>query len=186
MSTHAIIAQENLHGGYTGIYVHSSGYPEWTWPVLTEAYTDPVKIAELLRLGDLSHLGQQIGEKHPFDTAPRDAFYQARPEARDWCLAYGRDRGDCTTGSRQFKSLAGLGRTAHNYNAEYLYVYENGKWCAYGMSKAKPIWIAYDELDRRVAESKARFADVQQAPPVLVAAETRIEEPVENADVFYY
>ena len=82
MSTRCLVARENRDGSFDSIYVHF-GHPSRIGPLLTHHYTEDAKIAQLLALGGLSHLGEEIGQKQSFN--------QPNPK---WCLAYERDRGD--------------------------------------------------------------------------------------------
>jgi len=76
--------------GVESIYVHFDGYPEGVGQKLGEHWTTADKVRSLIALGDLSQLGEEIGEKHDFDT-----HYGSRTEAElRMCLAYGRDRGE--------------------------------------------------------------------------------------------
>jgi hypothetical protein len=105
------------------IYCHSDGYPDHQWPLLTEHYTDPAKVAELLKLGDMSILAEEIGEKHNFEAYPRE-----HPE---WCRVYGRDRGEDAkkVETSVFASLADLLECAsERFGAEYIYLFADGKW----------------------------------------------------------
>jgi hypothetical protein len=83
MSTHCGIGiYEN--GTYTLVYCHHDGYPQGAGAILLAHYGEP-EVRELLRLGDLSCLGERIspqpGEKHTFDDAQDDV-----------CVFYARDR----------------------------------------------------------------------------------------------
>lgn len=86
MSTRSSIGVKLPNGNIKAIYCHFDGYPSGVGQTLTEHYTTEEKINALMELGDLSILGPEIGEKQDFND------YQNRN--RDWCLAYGRDRGE--------------------------------------------------------------------------------------------
>lgn len=86
MSTRSSIGVKLPNGNIKAIYCHFDGYPSGVGQTLTEHYTTEEKINALMELGDLSILGPEIGEKQDFDD------YQNRN--RNWCLAYGRDRGE--------------------------------------------------------------------------------------------
>jgi len=83
MGTRSTIAKENADGTITSIYCHWDGYPEGVGQTLIDHYTDLTKIDQLLALGDLSILAEEIGEQHDFDNP-----------TEGWTLAYGRDRGE--------------------------------------------------------------------------------------------
>jgi len=92
MSTRSLIGRENADGSVRYVYCHFDGYPTGVGATLLAHYAEPAKLDQLLDLGDLSSLGEEIGEQHPFDrsslpTEQRDRF-------RNWTTAYARDRGD--------------------------------------------------------------------------------------------
>lgn len=120
MSTRSVIA-EKTEKGITGIYCHYDGYPEHQAPRLL-CYNTSKKVKALLELGDLSILGKRIGRKHNYDQ------HFALPEARDWCLAYSRDRGEILASPVRFSSEEELLKYAKEVWAEYLYLFENEQW----------------------------------------------------------
>jgi hypothetical protein len=123
MGTRSTIAIENADGTVTGIYCHWDGYLSHNGRILQESYTDEAKVRELIALGDISSLREEIGQRHPFDT------YHLKEEEKDprwenWTTAYMRDRGekDCAA------------RTLHNWRQyraengqEYDYLFAPGK-----------------------------------------------------------
>lgn len=127
MSTRALIAIEEDRERFTGVYLHSDGYPEHTGKMLLENYQTETLVRGLLALGDLSSLGAEVGEQQPFYGRPD------RVEGvRNWCLAYHRDRGDNWgdsmplhwTGRYTFEmSLL----TVHWY-FEWAYLFRDGAW----------------------------------------------------------
>ena len=88
MSTRALVGILLPNGNVKSIYVHNDGYPEspGVGSKLLEHWTDRKKVERLLKLGDLSVLGIDIGRKHDFD----------KP-IRGMTTAYGRDRGEPDT-----------------------------------------------------------------------------------------
>jgi hypothetical protein len=122
MSTASMIARETP-SGIEAIYTHGSGYPEHQLPLLTKHYATDEAIEALMKLGDLSVLGSEIGRKHDFDGHGKD------PETRNWCLSYWRDRGEEDTGriiySREDVFLA----AARREWADYVYLFRrDGRW----------------------------------------------------------
>lgn len=57
MSTRCRIGYRLPDERIKSIYCHHDGYPEGVGKLLKEYYNDPVKIEELLNLGDISSLG---------------------------------------------------------------------------------------------------------------------------------
>ena len=128
MSTRSIIAKENADGTFTGIYCHWDGYPEHNGSILINHYTDDQKINQLLKLGDLSILGSEIGEKHPFESPDKSKYV-------NWCKAYGRDRGEKHTKATRYKNFDAV------FNADcgqdYVYIKRQGNGIA-------GTWQCYD------------------------------------------
>jgi hypothetical protein len=121
MSTRSLIARKT-ENGFESIYCHFDGYPDHHAPILREAYWADERVSELLALGSLSILGRQIGVEHDFNT------HINNPDANDWCLAYGRDRKDRDTEKSVCVTEEELLRQAEECWAEYVYLFQNGKW----------------------------------------------------------
>lgn len=96
MSTRARIGIPTPEG-VESIYVHFDGYPEGVGEKLATHWVTSDKVRELIDLGDLSILGEDVGEKHPFHI---DHGTQATEAELRMCLAYGRDRGEQDVGSK--------------------------------------------------------------------------------------
>ena len=117
MSTNARIGMLNADGSVTSIYLHSDGYPSFVAPILTRHYKTTAKVKELLKLGDLSWLAPQIGKKHDFNTG--------FATHRDWCLAYGRDRGEKGTKAHTSRGVEGFEQIA---DGRYAYLWNGKEW----------------------------------------------------------
>jgi hypothetical protein len=105
MATRSTIAIEYADGTVDKIYCHYDGYIDGgVGKMLIEHYIDPFKVRELMDHGDLSSLGEVIGEKHPFSSFGMSS--------NDYFALYGkmstfyaRDRGDTNCSARRFKSF---------------------------------------------------------------------------------
>jgi len=75
---------------------------------------DPVKIDQLMNLGALSSLRPEIGEKQNFD----------RPTNKDWCVAYGRDRGEEDVAARTYPNVQAWLDNGEEYN----YLWDGSEW----------------------------------------------------------
>lgn len=64
MSTNCRIGILNPNGTVQSIYNHWDGYIDCVGKILLNHYTDEVKVRQLIDLGDLSMIGEEIGEKH--------------------------------------------------------------------------------------------------------------------------
>ena len=113
MATRSHIGKQLENGQIKYIYCHWDGYPKHNGAILKEHYTTEAKVDELLALGDLSSLGEEIGEKQDFDNIST--------HKDGWCLAYGRDRGEENIEAR-------IGDTDDFLDQEYNYLFVNGEW----------------------------------------------------------
>lgn len=121
MGTHAAIGIINDDHTVTGIYCHWDGYLTHTGYTLSKYY-DREKTIELMKLGDLSLLGKDIGEKHNSDV-------------KDWCISYKRDRGETGTDCKVFENIESF--IEEYSNGYYIYIldlkniwniYKSKKW----------------------------------------------------------
>ena len=116
MATRSMIAYETGSDTVRAIYCHHDGYPSHNGRILLNHYDDIEKVEQLIALGDLSLLGKEIGEKQDFD----------QPTDRNWCLAYGRDRGETRVESQLFLSLDSA---ELNYDGcDYFYYFDGHNW----------------------------------------------------------
>ena len=123
MSTRCRIAIKEENGTYRSIYCHNDGYPSHVGEILETYYTDANKIEKLMDLGDLSSLGASLEFKDP------DEFYK-NPKAyalNDGTIDYNRWRNEGTHAEHS-ENIDDLRDLAMDNDAEYLYIYDNGKW----------------------------------------------------------
>lgn len=113
MATRSLIGVLNTDATVDYIYCHWDGYPEHNGRILVEHYADMDKVNELIKLGDLSVLGKEIGEKQDFDN-----------RTEGWCLAYGRDRGEKNTSVR----TQHYNDIVKDQNVDYVYVFDGDYW----------------------------------------------------------
>jgi hypothetical protein len=116
--------------------------------ILYKHYVDPFKTRELLDLGDISSLGKNIGEQHPFsphfDEGSRIAYDLA--QAQGATTFYGRDRNEDGISQKMFKSYEDYVEN-HQYE-EYEYILRRDGF-----------WYVADHSDRYVllADALAEF-----------------------------
>lgn len=117
MSTNSRIGKLLPNGKVRTITCHWDGYVEGgVGEDLLKYYSDSTKIDELLDLGNLSAVGKEIGEKQDFND-----YASQNP---NWCLAYGRDRGEKNMESKTVT----LEEFQTNLNWPYLYLFKEGEW----------------------------------------------------------
>jgi hypothetical protein len=125
MATRSTIAVKTKDNAVRSIYCHYDGYPEHMLPTLKEHYTDAEKIIDLIELGDISYLAEEVGtEKQDFESPTQGIT-----------LAYGRDRGE-----------TGVDTATHTDLEGWL---EDRKesWCVYGYLWTGTEWEVFDLED---------------------------------------
>ncbi len=138
MGTRSMIAIQNPYSkDVRAVYCHWDGYLEHNGSILHKHYASSPKVNNLIALGDLSSLGKQIGEKHPFSphSSKEDEALYEHAKDQGYCTFYQRDRGE----DAPFKVFPTL-KAAESYFegswCEYLYVfkykksddYQSGEW----------------------------------------------------------
>ena len=117
MSTQCGIAIKT-EKGYDTIYVHSDGYPEYMWPMLTKNYNSEELAAKLVSMGDASYISDNIEPKGPHSFEKPDY---------DVCCFYHRDRGE----SWSDVSPTSFSKREMFNGFYYSYIWENGCWNFY-------------------------------------------------------
>lgn len=116
MATRSYIGIRNLDASVDYIYCHFDGYPSHNGVILTQHYDTYDKVKKLLELGDLSILGNEIGEKQDFD--------DRSTRNNNWCLAYGRDRNEPNTEVKN----GDFGKLISDQSVDYVYVFDGDYW----------------------------------------------------------
>jgi len=135
MATRSHIGVRNLDGTIDYIYCHFDGYPAHNGKILTDHYADMDKVNALMKLGDLSILGSEIGGQQDFD--------DRSTHNRDWCLAYGRDRNEPNTSVKN-----------GNYNdiisdtqVDYVYIFDGDYWECFDTYNSEKVIDLYNKID---------------------------------------
>lgn len=142
MSTRARIGIVQPRGTVRSIYTHWGGAPSDHGPILLTYYSSRTLVLDLLKLGNLSMLGPEIGDQHAFDQHLLDDRF-----AR-WCLAYGRDRGDPYEGALVDGDMEFFIETCRSTRAEYAYLWSADRWiaCVIPAAKIEPTWMPLAQL----------------------------------------
>jgi hypothetical protein len=139
MGTRSTIALEFADGTVQQVYCHWDGYLDHNGKILAEHYSDPFVLRDLIDMGDMSSLGTQIGQAHPFsqfvsDTEEFKALPKAEQErikaenealyehAKDqgYCTFYGRDRNEDGCEARKFKDYLDYAENHQYEEFEYI------------------------------------------------------------------
>jgi len=124
MATRSYIGVRNLDASVDYIYCHFDGYPSWNGAILTQHYQDMDKVNALMKLGDLSVLGNEIGEQHDFD----------KP-VKGWCRAYGRDRGEKNVSVK----TGDCWEVMTDQSVDYVYIFDGDYWECFDTDSGKTI-----------------------------------------------
>lgn len=125
MATRSTIAMKTPEGKVRAIYCHWDGYIDHNGKILIGNYTDPAKITALMDLGDLSCLREEIGQVQDFD-----AQFSTEPElpiTDNWCLAYGRDRGEVDIEAKTYDHI-GDWVQGFDMGVEFFYLWDGQDW----------------------------------------------------------
>ena len=100
------------------IYCHWDGYPEYVGYILDTYYKDAGKVEDLLDLGDISSLKEEVSPS---------PFYKEEDIKDKVTVAYFRDKGG------EWDSIAPKHTQLANYEKgentiDYLYLYKDGNW----------------------------------------------------------
>ena len=139
MGTRSRIGIENEDGTITSISCHWDGYLSHVGRILHTSYTTERKIRELMALGDLSSLGEEIGEQHPFDNPYQWGTAEWEALERE-CTAYGRDRGEVNTDARVSVNREAYLKLARGFT----YLWGNGQWLVLS-EEPVPHWMSLEE-----------------------------------------
>lgn len=144
MSTRSRVGRVNPDGTITSIYVHHDGHPSHTLAILKADYTlERQKLTQLLALGDLSAIASEIGEQHPFD----QHTFSNREKYANWCLAYGRDRGESGIDAKESPDMAQFAFLCHDCGAEYAYLMGQGGWSGFKVRHHRLFPLTASELE---------------------------------------
>jgi hypothetical protein len=89
MGTRSRIGIRNADGTITSVYCHCDGYLSHNGRLLLDHWSDEKKLRKLMKMGDMSVLGEEIGVKHDFNNSDVRG---------NGCTFYKRDRADPTAG----------------------------------------------------------------------------------------
>jgi hypothetical protein len=117
MATRSSIAMV-VPEGIRSIYCHHDGYPEGVGAMLSQHYTDPAKITQLLDLGDISYLSEDVG-------VWKQDFNDPIPGIT---LAYGRDRGESDTEAMIHSDEEEWENYRKGSVCEYGYLWDGDAW----------------------------------------------------------
>jgi hypothetical protein len=154
MATRSTIALEYADGTIGQVYCHWDGYLENNGKILFEHYVDPFKLRDLIDLGDVSSLGDVVGEAHPFSRLdiliPEDEYESLYGHMTTF---YGRDRGESGTMQKTFIDFQDYEENFQHEEFAYI-LRKDGNW--YVKAYTGPFEMLKDALSKcNVEESVA-------------------------------
>lgn len=124
MATRSSIAMLNLDGTVHAHYCHSSGYISYNGQILYEHYQDVNKVKELIALGDMSSLAEEVSSP---DGSPNGSA----------CYFYGRDGGEDNTDTQKYASLEDYMVNGNFQEYDYIFKEKNKTWYLIDHKKQK-------------------------------------------------
>lgn len=155
MATRSTIAIEFADGTVQQVYCHWDGYLENNGAILQEHYMDPCKVRELIDLGDMSSLGEEVGVKHPFSPYEVEglSYEDYKAKYSNMTTFYGRDRGETGVSARKFVNFLDY-QENHQYE-EYDYILRqiDGKAVWFVSMYGKPYIELAEALEQQKEEA---------------------------------
>lgn len=176
MSTRSNIVVRLKNGSWKRIYCHSDGYLSWNGRKLIEHYNSQEMAEALVTMGDLSFLGNVIGEKHEFEfystfSKKHNNNYEALtadPEYQrlsNMCRFYHRDRGESDANGTIGDSLESVWG-----EQEYLYVWTGEKW----------MWTFPESYDEKTEKFIPNSPDtLRDLAPVIAVISSGVDDEEE-------
>ena len=141
MGTRSSIAIKT-EDGIKAIYCHWDGYVDHNGKIRKEFYKTTDKVEALIALGDISSLREEVGEKHDFDKSDDSLGI-----TDNWCLAYGRDRGETGTEAQTFQSISEWVEAEAERWCEYFYLFDGQDWIVSNGKKDSSGCFEFDFLE---------------------------------------
>ena len=144
MATRSVIAKlDSKTKKIKAVYCHNDGYLKHVGTILDSHYQDESKVNELLKHGDLSSLGNNIGEKINWDDIELQHYNQQ-------CMFYVRDRGEKRKPAAILEDDIALVEFADEAcDAQFIYLYAYKAWYVYDF-KAPYLFKELDDVLQKV------------------------------------
>ena len=146
MSTRCAIGLLRPNGTVLTIYNHHDGYPSGVGVCLLESYANEERIKALLELGSISSIGKYLSKEEQ----PKDA------EHDDICDPYCLGEFEETTQIMVYPNKEKFTWEAiDDMDADYLYLFEGGRWLVYCQPWGEPGADWYDLKEILEKEKKS-------------------------------
>jgi len=146
MATRSTFAMKTEEGKVRAIYCHWDGYVDYAGKILSNNYTTSAAVKQLIDLGDLSCVREEIGSQHNFDAKFGDE--PELPMTDNWCLAYHRDRGeDWENVAPQTYDTIGEWVEEFDMGVEYYYLFDGKDWLVSNGNKDANGFAIFDYVE---------------------------------------
>jgi len=146
MATRSVIAKlDSKSKRIAAVYCHNDGYLEHVGTVLDSHYQDESKLDELLKHGDVSSLGENIGEK--VDFGDLEVIHKNKQ-----CVFYSRDRDEKSERRKPITlqdDIALVEFADEACDAQFIYLYAYKAWYVYDF-KAPYLFKELDDVLQKV------------------------------------
>lgn len=138
MSTRSRVGIKEKDGTIRSVYIHFDGYVAGVGRELYESYQNVDKVEQLINLGDMSSIANEVEKCEPYTQRGEDLNI-----ATDSVKSFNRNWANC--------------------GEEYVYLWTDGKWMTNSIYKEK--WESLDSLmkDEEIGELKRRVQRLQKA-----------------------
>lgn len=143
MSTRSRVGIKEKDGTVRSVYVHFDGYLAGVGKKLYESYQNADKIEQLINLGDMSSIADEVEKCEPYTQRGEDLNI-----ATDTIESFNKGWASC--------------------GEEYVYLYTDGKWMTNSVYKDK--WESLDLLvkDEEISQLKSQVQRLQKALDYLL------------------
>ena len=148
MATRSSIAIKT-EDGIKSIYCHWDGYVDHNGKILNQFYSTSIMVNALMDLGDLSTLGTELGNVHPFD---RDFEQPELPLTDTWCMAYGRDRGEKDCEAKVHTDAQAWVEARAESWCEYFYLWDGQDWLVSDGKKDSSGFPIFDYIEVKILQ----------------------------------
>lgn len=156
--TISIVTERTKDGSGRTIYTHWDSYPSNNGRILLEHYKDAKKVKELIDLGDISVLAENVSpgkegirrkmnEKYEYDLIPTKEPHSFDKPHDGVVIAYMRDRKEKDLKAHPFQGKTPNKKFSEEY--DYLFVESESKWYVRDNHKSRPKFV---ELTEKVCE----------------------------------
>lgn len=159
MSTISLIGVAAEDGAVDYIYCNWGGQLWNNGSKLMRFYREPENARELIALGNISSLGQRIGERVPFVAALNNL-----QTVEEQCIAYHRDRGDVDNGPRRVRDREAFIKAGNKHVAKNCFLLTGHGWeyCTIVRTNLRPQVSDFAPLDFVLCTAPSHLGEIRR------------------------